>query len=206
MAYIEDMIGRRQSMLVVIDRVLVRKVLCQCDCGNTKIMNVGHFNSGTMKSCGCHKKWHSKTGSKEFISYNNMMNRCHKPSNKRYADYGGKGIEVCKEWREDIRTFFKDMGDCPDGHQIDRIDNTKGYYKENCKWSSPKDNMNNRSISRLWIVNGISYSSSTDAAKANGVNYNSIIAWCKGRLAAGRYYPPKVGCSYKYIYPQMELL
>ena len=49
------------------------------------------------------------------------------------------------------------MGECPIGYQIDRMDNTKGYYKENCRWVDPKTNMSNRSISKIWIVNGKEY-------------------------------------------------
>ena len=94
------------------------------------------------------------------------------------------------------------MGDCPSGYQIDRIDNTKGYSKENCRWVDPKTNMNNRSISRIWIVDGFEYATSTDAAKHLHVTSSTIIAWCKGRLANGVYYKPKENCSFRYVYPK----
>lgn len=195
-----DMIGKRVEMLEVVEKLPQSRYRCLCDCGNKKILKVGHFNTGKMKSCGCH--WRNpKSESREKYAYSNMMARCHNPKNNRYKDYGAKGLLVCDEWRNNFRQFYKDMGDCPSGYQIDRIDNTKGYTKENCRWVDPKTNMNNRSISRVWIVFGIEYASSIDAAKALNVTPGSIIAWCKGRLAKGTYYPPKDGCSFRYVYP-----
>lgn len=186
-------------MLEVIEILPSSKVLCKCDCGNQKVVLKGHFNAGYYKSCGCHHG-HGKCGSKEYVSYGNMIARCHNPANKRYKDYGGKGIVVCNEWREDIRSFFRDMGDCPEGFQIERIDNTKGYYKENCKWASRSENMRNRSVSRIWIVSGNEYPTSIEAALAMEVSPQTIVSWCKGRKTKNSYYPPKEDCSFKYVY------
>lgn len=195
------MSDKRIGMLAVVEKLSNSRYRCICDCGNERIIKIGHFNAGTAKSCGCH--W--RTGlnkSKEQNCYNNMIARCHNPNNKRYKDYGAVGIQVCQEWRNDIRIFYKDMGPCPDGYQIDRIDNTKGYYKDNCRWVSPKENMANRSISRKWHIAEKQFISSADAAKALNVTTATIIAWCKGRIAKGRYYPPKQGCYVEYIYPK----
>lgn len=195
------MIGKKVEMLEVIEKLPQSRYRCKCDCGNEKILKVGHFNTGNMKSCGCHwRTW--KSNSREQTSFANMMARCHNPKNKRYKDYGAKGLTVCDEWRGNFRQFYKDMRDCPDGYQIDRIDNTKGYFKENCRWVDPKTNMSNRSISRVWIVNNVEYVTSIEAAKALNVTAGSIIAWCKGRIASGKYYPPKDGCSFRYVYPK----
>lgn len=195
------MMGKRVEMLEVVEKLPQSRYKCLCDCGNEKILKIGHFNTGKMKSCGCH--WRTgKSNSRELWSYSNMMARCHNPKNKRYKDYGAKGLLVCEEWRNNFRQFYKDMGDCPDGYQIDRIDNTKGYSKENCRWVDPKTNMNNRSVSRIWIVNGIEYATSIEAAEALKVTPGSIVAWCKGRIAKGTYYPPRDGCSFRYVYPK----
>ena len=64
-------------------------------------------------------------------------------TDKQYNDYGGRGITLCEEWK-DFNTFLSDMGEKPDGKSIDRIDNDKGYYKENCKWSTPREQAENR--------------------------------------------------------------
>lgn len=195
---------KKIGMLLSVERLPNSRFRCICDCGNERILKVGHFNSGTMKSCGCHWKT-GKTGSRESMSFSNMMARCHNPKNKRYKDYGGKGIVVCDEWKNNFRQFYKDMGDCPDGHQIDRIDNTKGYSKDNCRWVNPKENMRNTSISMIWTVNGVDYPSAKEAAKQLKLSSATIIAWCKGRIAEGRYYPPKDNCSFRYLYPKEAL-
>jgi hypothetical protein len=123
-----------------------------------------------------------------------MVARCHKESNKRYSDYGGKGIRVCERWRESFENFIEDMGECPDGFQIDRIDNTLGYSPDNCRWVSRKTNMRNKRNTYRWFVLGKWYESSMQAAEHIGVNSNTIVAWCAGRTVKGRYYKPKNGC------------
>lgn len=189
----------KHGMLSMIERLPGSKYKCLCECGNERIVKIGHFNTGKLKSCGCHWKT-GKTGSKEQMSHNNMMARCHNPQNKRYKDYGAIGIVVCEEWRNNFKKFYKDMGPCPDGYQIDRIDNTKGYYKENCRWISPKENMKNRSVTKIWIVNGLEFTSSVDAAKHFGVTPTSIMAWCKGRATQSAFYAPKKNCGFRLLY------
>ena len=84
------MIGKRIEMLEVIRSLPDSKVECRCDCGGIRIVSVGHFNTGTIKSCGCHVVRHGHSGVKkrtrEYTSYHNMIARCEKESNKRYKD------------------------------------------------------------------------------------------------------------------------
>lgn len=195
------MLGKTCEMLTVIELLGKSRILCLCQCGNKKILNVGHFNTGKMKSCGCH--WKKPFGiNKEVIVYNNMMKRCHNQTDKRYKDYGAVGIHVCQEWRNSTKQFYADMGICPEGYQIDRIDNTKGYSKDNCRWVSPKENMANRSNSVIYTLYGKQYKSAHEASNELNVTQSSIYAWCKGRIAKGTYYPPKMGCSYEFVYPK----
>jgi len=208
------MIGKRVEMLVVVGRLQSGKLLCKCDCGNERIIRTGHFNTGSTKSCGCHASRHghcnNREKTREYTSYFNMIARCTKPSNKRYSDYGGKGIIVCDRWLESFTNFISDMGVCPDGMQIDRIDNNGNYEPSNCRWISPKDNMENRSVSGKYIVYGNVFFSASDAAKYFNVSTHTINAWRKGRTTtcwlrkakkkSSRYYPPKEGCYFEKIY------
>lgn len=203
MIEIQDMIGKRVEMLVVIERLPNSYVRCSCDCGNEKVMRVGHFNSGTLKSCGCHRNMHGQSHSRAHVSYNNMMARCHNPSNKRYKDYGAKGILVCDRWRYSPKTFHDDMGPCPIGLTIDRIDNAKGYSPENCRWASRSENQRNRSNSKKWIVHEIEFASAQDAAAYFHVSIRTIVAWCDGRMAEGKWYEPKDGCKSELIYDKV---
>ena len=193
------MIGKRVEKLKVVEVIKGSKVLCLCDCGKTKVISVGHFNTGTMKSCGCHVIRHghgaSKKRTREYISYFNMLARCHNSSNKRFIDYGAKGIHVSEEWRKSFVNFLNDMGLCPIGMQIDRIDNSKGYSKDNCRWVTAKENMANRAISKKYILFGDVFNSSVDAAKKLNVSTSTILAWCKGRVVGEKFYPPKEGCK-----------
>lgn len=191
---------KRVEMLAAVERLSGSRYRCVCDCGNERVVMVGHFNTGQIKSCGCHKPQHGHTpvtgSSKTYQCWVNMRARCHNPNNKRYADYGGSGILVCDRWRNSFVAFLADMGEQPAGMQIDRIDNSLGYEPGNCRWVTPKQNMANRSITRIYSVKGEEFLSAGDAAKRFCVSANTISAWCKGRTAAGRWYPPKPDCAY----------
>lgn len=78
-----------------------------------------------------------------------MRNRCNNPRNHAYAYYGGRGIKVCREWNT-YEMFERDMGPHPGkGWTLDRIDNNKGYSKENCQWTSRKTQGRNRNYCKL---------------------------------------------------------
>ena len=127
--------------------------LFKCECGNEKILFVGNVKNGNTKACKCMQKemrakaWksnlrHGLCNSKTYKSWVSMKQRCSNKSLREYKDYGGRGIIICEEWLK-FENFYKDMGDRPNGKTLDRIDNSKGYYKENCKWSTRKEQANN---------------------------------------------------------------
>lgn len=119
----------------------------QCDCGNKKVLCVSEIKKGHTKSCGCLRKEmmtkHGMARTRTYKSWEAMKIRCLNKSNKDYKYYGGRGITVCKEWLI-FENFYKDMGDRPQGKTLDRIKNDKGYFKSNCKWSTSKEQANNR--------------------------------------------------------------
>jgi len=78
-----------------------------------------------------------------------MISRCHKPYSAKYKNYGAKGIFVCEAWINSFADFLKDMGERPPNTTIDRIDGTKGYSKENCRWASIKEQQRNMKTNRI---------------------------------------------------------
>lgn len=82
-----------------------------------------------------------------------MMARCYNQNNIAFPRYGGSGITVCERWHT-FQFFLDDMGERPDNHTIDRIDNSLGYFPENCQWSSNKEQARNKTNNRLITANG----------------------------------------------------
>lgn len=132
--------------------------LCRCECGNEKIIRLNSLKSGNTVSCGCfHKqqasesnKTHGLTKTKTYRTWYSMKQRCFNINDTRYSDYGGRGITVCDRWKESFENFLEDMGKCPSRqHSIDRIDNDKGYYPENCRWATLKEQSRNKRVNRL---------------------------------------------------------
>jgi len=78
-----------------------------------------------------------------YAAWSGMIDRCTNEKNKRYASYGGRGIFVCVSW-SNFFNFVRDMGLCKEGLSLDRIDNDGNYNPRNCKWSTPKEQANNK--------------------------------------------------------------
>ncbi len=189
-----DLTGQTFNRLTVIKRMENDKWgqtrwLCQCECGNKKIIQGNHLKSNRIKSCGCLQKikpsnlkhGHSSNGiiSKTYRTWYSMIQRCNNPNNTRYKDYGGRGIKVCEAWLT-FKGFLQDMGERPEGLTLDRIDNSKGYYKENCKWSTQKEQQRNRRNNKLITINGIT-KCLTEHCKERKLNYWTI----RSRLQTG---------------------
>lgn len=88
---------------------------------------------------------HGMVNTREYYAWYNMRSRCNRSNIKSYNNYGAKGVTVCDRWNSSFNRFLEDMGKCPsDKHEIDRIDNSKGYTPDNCRWSSPDTQNQNR--------------------------------------------------------------
>lgn len=135
----------------------------ECDCGNITYVQTQKLISGHTRSCGClsrevarknrlaeTKHGHMKNGraSRTYSSWRAMRGRCMNINHNDYHRYGAVGITVCDEWSS-FETFLKDMGERPKNTTIDRIDNSKGYYPGNCRWSTPVEQIHNSSSTKL---------------------------------------------------------
>ena len=90
---------------------------------------------------------HKLTKTPEYKTWQHIKDRCFNKKNKGFKNYGGRGITVCDEWRESFSSFYRDMGQRPSKkHSIDRIDNEKGYYKDNCRWADRITQNNNQRL------------------------------------------------------------
>lgn len=159
-----DLTGKRYGKLTVVKRAYINKGVyweCFCDCGNMKIVlasNLRRKNLGT-KSCGCHwrvaRVTHRQTYTRLYKIWECIKKRCNNPNVLTYKHYGGRGIAVCDKWLH-FEGFWEDMKeDYADNLSIDRIDNNKGYFKDNCKWSTRDEQSNNKRSSRKYTHDGI---------------------------------------------------
>ncbi len=160
----EIAIGQRFNKLTVLEELPVssngRVLKCRCDCGNIKQILMMHLVRSKIKSCGCHRTMtstkHGMWESREYSSWENMVQRCTNPKSRKYHLYGGRGITVCDRWIKSFKVFYEDMGPRPANTTLDRIDSDKGYYKENCKWSNPREQLVNvRFFHQLIKHNGV---------------------------------------------------
>lgn len=139
---------------------------CQCGCDNhtVKDIYVQHLIHGNSKSCGCllretagnNFRTHGKTETRLYNIWCGMKARCRRKSNPAYKRYGGRGIDVCAEWND-----FKNFSEWAESHgyaddlSIDRIDNSRGYSPDNCRWVTAKAQANNTRSTRMITIDGV---------------------------------------------------
>ncbi len=164
-----------------------RAVVCACDCGNKKTIELQQIKSGATKSCGClniqasqersTKHGHSALGKRtaEYQAWKDAKSRCYNPNVRNYHEYGGRGIRMCDQWRHSFEAFIADMGMKPTpDHSIDRWpDNDGNYEPGNCRWATDLQQGNNRRRGRHLVYKGKSYSCS-EAAREFGIKQHTL--------------------------------
>ena len=173
----------------------VRFGLYKCGfCGNEFKANTQHILRGKTKSCGCYKKRRAiETNKTHGLGYTrlykiwaSMKDRVFNIKHKQYNDYGGRGITICDEWKNDVKSFYDwaitNGYEEDKGLSIDKIDNDGNYCPENCRWTTKSIQARNRRISRINTsgYKGVSY------FKGDG-NYQTYITINSKRIRLGYY-------------------
>lgn len=143
-----DLLGRTFDSLTVlaIDNSGAYLYKVGCSCGSERTVKRYDLLSGHTKSCGCLPKptKHGGTGTRLYSIWTAMLARCNRETSQAYPYYGARGIKVCSEWK-DFAQFRLDMGEPPEpDSSIDRKDTLKGYSPDNCRWSGPLEQNNNK--------------------------------------------------------------
>ncbi len=153
MSKLIDITGQRFNRLVVLCRDLNKGGktcwLCLCDCGNETVVRKGNLQRGQTKSCGClHQDTtvvHGLCKHPLYYIYYAMKNRCYNDKTKEFKDYGGRGIKVCNEWKNDFKIFYDwaIANGWKHGLHIDRIYNDGNYEPSNCQFVTPRESASN---------------------------------------------------------------
>ena len=183
----EDFIGKKINHLTVTSEFEMREVgktrkhnrkyiKCICDCGNETWLTLTYINNGHAKSCGCLKgnNWKYKDA-KLYDRWQNMVYRCTKEDHKSYEYYKQRGI--CEEWKNSFDKFAE--WSYANGYKeeltIDRIDNSKGYFPDNCRWVT-WDIQNSNKDNRIRIEYEGELYSLKELSELTGIPYKTLSA------------------------------
>lgn len=186
-----DLKGKRFGNLVVVDATSRRAAngnvvwSCYCSCGKRTEVAGGdlrRWKPHQILSCGCrqiegqrNRATHGMTKTPEFKVWMAMWDRCTREKNPAYHRYGGRGIKVCRRW-EKFASFLEDMGlRTSPKHEIDRLDNDKGYSPSNCDWRTKKQQALNRRSTR-WIEFNGKRQSLTDWASEKNMSVPALAS------------------------------
>ncbi len=189
------MTGKKYGRLTVLSRYKNRKSksgrtevmwLCKCDCGNIVSLRGVSLRNGNTISCGCYRKecssqrMHSNNtihgfgGTRIYKIWQAMIDRCENENNKKYKNYGARGIKVCEDWH-DVRKFaeWAFSNGYKDDLTIERLDNNLDYESSNCVWADRYVQNNHTSRNHM-----ITYQGKTQTmaqwSKETGLPYSTI--------------------------------
>ena len=192
---IKDWAGKRVGFLTILGLSPLSKPgkprwNVRCDCGAEKEMASSEITRKRHKGVRMCQAWcpvggeairkakvtHGGKNLGEYKVWRGIKLRCHVKSNPSYDRYGGSGIFVCPEWKNDFARFFQDMGPRPaPGMSIDRIDGKKGYSPDNCRWATIKQQANNRS-NNVFVDTPWGKLTVAIAAEKAGIPYSLFLA------------------------------
>lgn len=167
----QDLTGKRFGRLTVLSLIesesgakIPTKWLCRCDCGNELEVRACNLKSGNSSSCGClqrenaaiKKYKHGQTGTKLFVAWVHIKQRCFNSKDKAFKYYGGRGITVCDEWKNDFQAFhdWAMSNGYADNLTIDRIDVNGNYEPSNCRWITIQEQQRNKRDNTKVVFNG----------------------------------------------------
>ena len=156
MSKVIDETGHRYGRLTVLNPQRTSRGLrwlCRCDCGATVLVKGNSLRTGNSTSCGCsrvdaaaNRRMHTPDQEVEYQAWRRMIKRCECKGASHFDRYGGRGIKVCKRWRNSFELFLADVGPCPgQGYSLDRIDGDGDYEPGNVRWATMTQQVRNRS-------------------------------------------------------------
>lgn len=189
MSKIKDISGIKHNRLTAI-RFVKRENnntywLFKCDCGNERVLIPNSVFSGNTKSCGClnqelrrkRQLKHDMCGKHRLYSiWSGMKQRCFYKKSHKYESYGGRGITICQEWREDFINFYNwaNSHGYKDDLTLDRIDNDGNYEPQNCRWATIEQQSENKRPRKSKYFN-FERRNFSQFAKENGIKRSTLI-------------------------------
>lgn len=193
MAVLQNIIGQQFSRLTVIAFAGRRKRRaywrCRCTCRRTVVVLGENLKSGRTKSCSCLKEERlEESHQNAFVTpekrrahacWARAKSRVLNPNDSSWHRYGARGITMCKQWIKSFKRFYADMGPCPEGMSLDRINNNGNYEPGNCRYATPTMQARNR---RTTIF--VDYENEriplTEAAERSGIQYQTLLQRYRG--------------------------